>query len=80
MTPIFSNHKIEAPKVPNNIPRNPPSCLFISFFTVSLTPSINSPEFYGDFMILIISSISAFEVTQVVPFPALTTPQPRIFL
>ena len=39
MTPfpvkIFPN--IELPKVPKNIKTNPPSCLFISHFTVSLT-------------------------------------------
>ena len=54
MTPISIFHNTETPKVPNNIPRYPPSSYFISSFTVSLTPSINAPEFSNDFMILII--------------------------
>ena len=29
-------------------PRNPPSCFFISCFTVSLSPSINRPDFSSD--------------------------------
>ena len=45
---------IKAPKAPINILRNPPPCLFISFFTVSLTQSIYTIEFCSDFMILII--------------------------
>ena len=49
---LFPN--IEAPEVPNNIPRNPPSYFSVSFFTVSLTLSINTPELSSDFMILII--------------------------
>ena len=28
----------------NKAPRNRPSCFFISCFTVSVTPSINTPE------------------------------------
>ena len=51
---IFPN--TEAPKVPNNMPRNPPSCLFISCFAVSLAPSMKTPEFPSAFMILIMSS------------------------
>ena len=31
----------EAAKDANKAPRNPPSCFFISSFTVSVTPSIN---------------------------------------
>ena len=49
-------------------------------FTVSLTPSINTFEFPSDFMILLISSISSFQMTKVIPFSALTTPRLRIFL
>ena len=59
MTP-FSVNKLpssETPKFPNNIPINPFSCIFSSFFTVSLTPAINIPKFY-DFVILIITFIS----------------------
>ena len=43
---IFPN--IEVPKVLNNIPRNPLSCVLISCFTLVLTP-INMPEFFKDF-------------------------------
>ena len=39
---IFRN--IEALNVPNNIPRNLPTCIFISFFTVSVISSSNTPE------------------------------------
>ena len=38
---IFPN--IDAPKVFSSIPRNSCSRFFISCFTVSLTPSINTP-------------------------------------
>ena len=34
----------EVAKGANKSPRNPPSCFFISCFTVSVTPSINTPE------------------------------------
>ena len=61
-------------------PRNPPSCFFISCFTVSVTPSINTPESSNDFMIVIISFIFSFEINKVNPFPALTAPFPLIFL
>ena len=50
---IFAN--IDMPKAPNNMPRIPPSCFLFSCFTVSLTPSINLPEFSSGFIILIIS-------------------------
>ena len=33
----------EAAKGANKVSRNPPSCFFISCFTVSVTPSINTP-------------------------------------
>ena len=73
---LFRN--TEAPKVLNNMPRNPPYCPFISFF--SLTLSIDKVEVSSDFMILIISSISSLKLIQVIPFPALATSYPRIFL
>ena len=38
---------------------------FLSCFTVSLTPPNNIPKFSSNFMILIISSISSFEMTKV---------------
>ena len=53
---------------------------FISCFTVSVIPSINTFESSNDFMILIISFISSFEISKVNPFPALTAPFPLIFL
>ena len=58
---IFPN--IEAPKVPNGIPRNLRYCFLISYFTLSLTRSINRPEFSVNFMILIILSLSSFVLT-----------------
>ena len=53
---------------------------FISSFTVSVTPSNNTPDSSNDFMILITSFISLFEINKVNPFPALTTLFPLIFL
>ena len=53
---------------------------FISCFTVSVTPSINTSKSSNDFIILIISFISLFEINKVNPFPALTTPFPLTFL
>ena len=47
---------------------------FILSFTVSVPPSINTPESSNDFIILIISFISSFEINKVNPFPALTAP------
>ena len=70
----------EAAKGANKVPRNLPSCFFISSFTVSVTPSMNTPESSNDFIILIISFISLFEINKVNPFPALTAPFPLIFL
>ena len=62
MTPfpfkVFSS--IEAPKIPNSIPRNPPSHFFISYFIVLLTPLTNTLKFSSDFMVLIISFIFTF--------------------
>ena len=72
---LFPN--TEAPKVLNNIPRNPSYYPFIFF---SLTLSIDKAEVSSDFMILIIPSISSLKMTQVIPFPALATSHPRIFL
>ena len=63
-------------------PRNPPSYFFISCFTVSVTPSINTSKFSSDFMILIIS-MQTNKMNKVNLFPALTAPTPvplaRIF-
>ena len=53
---------------------------FILCLTVSVTPSINTPESSNDFIILIISFISSFEINKVTPFSALAAPFPPIFL
>ena len=47
---------------------------FITCFTISVTPSINTPESSIDFMILIISFTYIFEIYIVNLFPALATP------
>ena len=49
-------------------------------FTVSVTPSTNTLESSNDYIILIISFISSFEINKVNPFPVLTAPFPLIFL
>ena len=54
--------------------------LFFLSFNASVTPSINTPRSSNDFMILIISFISSFEINKVNPFPAFTAPFPLIFL
>ena len=54
--------------------------VFYLCFTVSVTPSINTPESSNDFMILIISFISLMEINKVNPFPAVTAPFPLTFL
>ena len=61
-------------------PGNSPSGFYIPCFTVSVTPSINRPDFSSDSTILIISPISSFEMNKMNPFPALTAPAPLIFL
>ena len=55
----------EAAKGANKAQRKPPSCFFISCFTVTATLSINTPESSNDFMILIISFRSSFEINKV---------------
>ena len=64
----------------NKASRNPPSYLSISCFTVSLTPLINTPKYSNDFVVLIISFISSFEINKVSPFPALTVSFSLLFL
>ena len=51
-----------------------PFCSFASFWTVSVTPFNNKPESSRDFTILIMSSISLFDLISVV------SPDPNIFL
>ena len=53
---------------------------FISVFTVSVTPSYNTPETSNDLIILIISFISSFKINEVDPFLALEAPLLLIFL
>ena len=63
----FTNEEItgcpnEAAKCANEAPRNLLSCFFfLSCFTVSVTPSTNTPQPSNDFIILI-SFISSFEI------------------
>ena len=49
-------------------------------FTVSVTPSITTPESSNDFMTLVTSFIYLFEINKVNHFPVLATPFPLIFL
>ena len=48
------------------------------FYTVSVTHIINIPKSFNDFMILIISFISSFEINKVYLTHALTAPFPLI--
>ena len=52
----------------NKALRNPPSWFLISCFTVSVKPSANTNKCSNDFMILIISFISSFELNKMNPF------------
>ena len=51
----------EVPKGANKAQKNP-NYLFILCFTVSVVPSINTAEFSNDFIIVIISFTSLFEI------------------
>ena len=51
----------------------------MSSYTVSVTASVNTPKSFDDFIILIISFISSFEINEANPFPAVTAPFPLIF-
>ena len=53
---------------------------FIWCFADSVIPSINRFEFSNDFMILIKSLVSSFEINKVNSFPTLTAPFALIFL
>ena len=64
----------------NKAPRNPPSCFFISCFDALVIPSINTVVSSSDFMILMISFISSFEINKGNPFPTLTASLQLIFL
>ena len=70
----------EADESAKTVPRNPPSCFFISCFTVSVTPSIDTPKSSNNLIILIISFISSIEINKLNPFPAVIAPFTLIFL
>ena len=55
-----------APKVPNNILKNPPFYSFASFLTVFLMPCIDEPESSKDLTTFITSLISSFDIINVV--------------
>ena len=63
-----------APKMPNNIPWNPPFCSFALFLIVLLMPFLNKPDYLRDLTIFMISFISSLEIINVV------VPDPNIFL
>ena len=67
----------KAAKGANKTPRNPPSYFSISYFTASVTLSINISS--NDFMILKISFIPSLKINEVNPFPALTAILKKIF-
>ena len=69
---IFPNKL--ALNVPNNILRNPRFCSEASFLIVSVTPFNNRPESSRGLTILIMPSISSFDIISVV------VPDPKIFL
>ena len=63
---IFLN-KI-APKIPNNIPKNPPFCSFVSFFIILVIPFHKILESSRALVIFKISFISSLEIMKnVVP-------------
>ena len=68
----------EAAKDASKTPRNLPPHFSILCFTVSVTPSINTPKSSHDFMILIISFKFSFKKNKV--NPALASPFPLILL
>ena len=76
--PVNKFPNIEAPKVPNNILRNPPLCSLASCLIVSLTPFNYTPESSRDLTIFIIF-ISLFEIIKVVVPAPLVAPEPSIF-
>ena len=54
--------------------------VFISWFTTSVTPSINTPESSNEFIMLIKLSILSFKMGKVYPFPDPVNPFPLILL
>ena len=62
-----------APKVPDNIPKNPPFSSFVSFLIVLVTPFNKILEYSRAYPIFKMSFISSFEIIKVV------VPDPCIF-
>ena len=60
--------------------RNPPFCSLASFWTVSVTPFNNKPESSKDFIVLIMPSISSFDIISVALLCEGWLPNPKIFL
>ena len=58
----------EAAKGANKVPRNPLYYFFISCFTVSVTPLINTLESSNEFIIIVIPFISSFKINRVKSF------------
>ena len=55
-----------AANVSNGIGKNPPFCFFHSFLIVLLIPFMSNPDSSRDLTILIVSSISSFEIINAV--------------
>ena len=71
-----------APKVPNNIDKNPPFCSLVLFSIVSVTPSNKIPEFSNASIMFIMSFMSSFSIINLVTCFALgfaAVPEPCIF-
>ena len=64
--PINVLPNILAANVPNNIERNSLFCSSVSFLIALLIPYISNPDSSSDLTIFIISSISLFEIINVV--------------
>ena len=79
-TEKIKSFAIAADTAANIAPRTLTSSCYVSCFTVSVTPSNNTLESSNDLMILIISSISSFEINGVNSFPAFATLFPLILL
>ena len=80
ITEEITGYTSEATKGAMKAPRNLTTHFFISCFTFSVSPLINTLESCNDFMILMLSFISSFKINEVNLFPALAAPCPVIFL
>ena len=69
----------EVTKGANKARRNQHHWFFISCFTVSVIPPINTLESSNDIMTLIIPFIPSFKISKVNLFTVLTTPSPIVF-